>query len=73
MEADVEPDTKTGKRTEGAAADRVKHGDKSSSTRIEYDPMHLTSFGDDSTEPRSPRKSIGDAPTSEGAEAPNHV
>ena len=33
MEADVKPDTKTRKRTEDAAADRAKHGDKSSSAR----------------------------------------
>ena len=51
MEADVKPDTKTRKRTENAAADRAKQGDKSSSARVDHDPMCLTSFGDDSTEP----------------------
>ena len=50
-EADVEPETKNLKRTEDAAADRVKPEDNSFYARVDYDPMHLTSFGDDSTEP----------------------
>ena len=51
MEADIKPDTKTRKRTEDAAADRVKHGEKSSSGRVDHNPTCLTSFSDDSTEP----------------------
>ena len=44
-EADVESDTKTRRRTEGAsAADRVKSGDISS-TRVDGGPTSLTSFG----------------------------
>ena len=50
MEADVKPDTKTRKRPEHAAADRVMIGD-SSSAQVDSDPMCLTSFVDDSTEP----------------------
>ena len=51
MEADVTPDTKTRKHTEDAAADRAKHGDKSSSAQVHPDPICLTSFGGDSTKP----------------------
>ena len=69
-EADVERDTKTRKRTEEAAADRAKHGDKSSSFRVDHDPMRLPSFGGDSTELPAPEKSIGDALVDKGAEAP---
>ena len=36
---------------EDAAADRAKHGDTSSSARVDHDPMCLTNFGDDSTKP----------------------
>ena len=44
-EADVEPDTKTRRHTEGAsAADRVK-SDDISSTRVDGGPTSLTSFG----------------------------
>ena len=44
-EADVEPETKTCKRTEGAsAADRVKSGD-SSSAMVDDGPTCSTSFG----------------------------
>ena len=50
-EADVEPDTKARKRAEGAAADRAKLRDNSSSTRVDHDPVRLTSFGDDPTNP----------------------
>ena len=69
-EADVEPNTKARRRTKDAAADRSKHGDKSSSARVDHDPMRLTSFGGDSTEPPDPEKSIGDAMVDEGTEAP---
>ena len=49
MEADVTKDTKTRKRTEGAAAaERVISRDNSS-TEVDPDPICLTSFGDDST------------------------
>ena len=41
MEADVISDTKTRKCTENAAADRAKHGDKSSSAQVEPNPMCL--------------------------------
>ena len=68
-EADVEPDTKARKRTEDAAADRAKHGDRSSSFRVDHDPMCMINFGDDSTEPPAPKKSVGDALVDEGAEA----
>ena len=69
MEADVKSDTKTHKRTEDAAADRAKHGDKSSSARVDPDPMCLTSFGDDSTEPPA-LPCMDDAMIDKGAEAP---
>ena len=42
-EADIEPDTKTRKRTMNAAADRVKNAD-SSSIRVIDGPTCLTSF-----------------------------
>ena len=48
-EADVPTDTKTHKRTEGAAADHVKHGDSCSANQVDPDQMCPTSFGDDST------------------------
>ena len=45
-------DKKTRKRTEGAvAANGAKHIGDSSSAQVSPDPMCLTSFGDDSTEP----------------------
>ena len=44
-EADVEPDTKTRKRTEDAAADRAKHGDNSSFDRVDDGQTCLASFG----------------------------
>ena len=70
-EADVEPDAKTHTHTEGAAADRVKHGDSSSSARVDHDPMRLASFDDDSTEPLAFSMIYRDeAPVDEGAEAP---
>ena len=45
MEGDVEPDTKTHKRTEDAAADRVVNRDSSSARKIDNGSMSLTSFG----------------------------
>ena len=69
MEADVKPDTKTRKRTEDAAADRAKHGDSSSAKKADPDPMCLTSFGDDCTEPPAlPYRD--DAIVDKGAAAP---
>ena len=47
-EADVKPGTKTRKRTENAAAERVISED-SSFAQVDPDLMCLTSFGDDST------------------------
>ena len=60
-EADVEPNTKTCKRTEGAsAADRVKNG-KRSSVRIDDGPTCLTSFGMIAESlSMAPEKCIGD-------------
>ena len=49
-EVDVLPDTKTRKRMEDDAAERVISGD-SSSAQLDSNPMCLTSFGDDSTGP----------------------
>ena len=72
MEADVTPDTKTRKRTEDAAANRAKHGDKSSSAQVDPDPTYLASFGDDSTElPALPCRD--DTMVDKGAEAPKPV
>ena len=49
MEADITPDTKTRKRTEGAAAaERVMSGDNSSA-EVNPDPIYLASFGKDYT------------------------
>ena len=45
MEADVISDSKTGKRTEGAAAaDQAKRGDSYSSKKIQAGPTSSTSF-----------------------------
>ena len=68
-EANVEPDMKTRKRTEDAVADRAKQGDNNSSARVDHDPMRLTSFGDDSTEPPA-LPCRDDALVDQGAEAP---
>ena len=73
-EANVEPDTKTRKHTEDAAADPAKHGDNISSSRVDHDRMRLTSFGNDFTEPPAPEKSIGDALVDKkGAEGQSRV
>ena len=53
MEADVKSDTKTRNRMGDVAADRVISGD-SSSAQLDPDPMCVTRFGDDSTEPLAP-------------------
>ena len=50
MEVDVKSDTKTRKRIEDVAEDRVISGDNSSA-QVNPDPMCLTSFGDDFTGP----------------------
>ena len=66
-EANVEPDTRTRKRTEGAsAADRVMNGD-SSFARVDFVSTSLTSFGM-IAEPPAPEKSIGDALVDKDAE-----
>ena len=69
MAADLTPDTNTRKRTEDAAEDRAKHGNKSSFAQVDHVPMCLTSFGDDSTEPPTlPLRD--DALVNKGAVAP---
>ena len=46
MTADVQADTKTRERTEGAAkAARAVHGDSFSAYRVDPDPMCSTTFG----------------------------
>ena len=70
MEADVKPDTKTRKRTEGAAAaDRAKYiGDSSSSKKFNSDMTSLISFGMIAS---SPALSLSDdIPVDKGAAAP---
>ena len=67
-EADVETDTKTCKRTEGAAADGDKYGD-TSCARDEDGPTSMTSFGNIVESP-APGKCVGKALVNEGAEAP---
>ena len=70
MEADVITDTKTRKRTEGAAAaERVISGDNSSA-QVDTVPIRLTSFGDDSTGPPAFPCSRDDALRDKGAAAP---
>ena len=44
-EADAKTDTRTRKRTEGAAANGAKNG-YITSARVDHDPMRLTSFDD---------------------------
>ena len=69
-EADVELDTKTRKRMEGAAAaDRAKYGE-SVSARVDDGPTSLTSFGT-IAKPlvKAPEKFIDDALVHKGAEA----
>ena len=68
MEADVTPDTKTRKRTEGAAVDRVMSGDSSSARKVHIDPTSSTSFGMMAESPVLPLKD--DALVDKGAEAP---
>ena len=50
VEADVNPDTNARMHTEDAAADRVISGDNSFA-QVDPDPICLTIFGDDTTEP----------------------
>ena len=69
MEADIKPDTKTRKRMENVAADRVMSGD-SSSAPVDPDPMCLTSFGDDSTGPPALPCSRDDILVDKGAAVP---
>ena len=53
-EADVEPDTKTRKRTEDDAADRVMNGGSSSARRVDDGPTSLTSFSKIAEPPLAP-------------------
>ena len=69
MEADVEPNTKTHKRTQSAsAADRVVNEDGSSARRVDDGSTSLTSF-DIIVEPPAPQKCIKDALVNKGTEA----
>ena len=55
MEADGPADTKTRKRTEGAATIvQAMHGDSCSANRVDPEPMCSTSFGNNSTGPPEP-------------------
>ena len=70
-EGDVKTDKKTRKRTKGAAADRMKHGD-TSSARVDHDPMCQTSFSEEEgTEPPALPICRNNALVDEGAEVPN--
>ena len=69
MEADVQLDTETDKRIEGAAAERVIRGDKASA-EANPDPICLTSFGVDSTGPPALSCSRYGALVNKGAAAP---
>ena len=63
----VKPYKKTRKRTEGAAAaERVMSGDNSSA-QVDTDPIHLTSFGNDSARPPALNCSRNDALVDNGA------
>ena len=68
-EADVKPETKTRKRMEKAAADRVVSGDNSSA-QVDPDPMCLTSFSDDFAGPPALPCSRDDALVYKGTAAP---
>ena len=71
IEADVQADTKTLERTEGAAkAVQEMHEDSCSANRVDPDPMCSTSFGDDCTGPPALPCSRDDALVSNGAAAP---
>ena len=69
MEAEVKSDTKTRKRMEDVAADRVISRD-SSSVHVDPDPTCLISFGDDSIGPPAFLCSRHDALVDKGAAAP---
>ena len=69
MEADVKPDTKNRKRTEGAtAAEQAKHRDSCFSKRVQAGPTSSTSFGMKAEPPAPPRKD--DVLVDKGAAAP---
>ena len=71
MEADGLANTKTRKRTEGAAtAVQAMHGDSCSANRLDPNPMCSTSFGDDCTGPPAPPCSGENALVDNGATAP---
>ena len=69
MEANKEIDTKTSKRTEGAAAEDEKNGGISCA-RVADGPTSLTSFGIAEPLLMAPEKCIGEALVNEGAEGP---
>ena len=68
--ADVTSDKKTRKRTEGAAAAERVISEGNSSAQVDTDPIHLTSFGDDSTGPPIFPCLRDDALVDNGAAAP---
>ena len=68
-DADVKPDTTTRKRREDAASDPAKHGDSCSAKKVDPEPMCLTSFGDNYTEP-PPLSCRDDAMVDKGAAGP---
>ena len=61
--------TKTRKRMENVAVERVISGDNSSA-KVDTDPMYLTSFGDDSIGPPALPCLRDDALVDKGAAAP---
>ena len=69
MEADITSVKKTCKRTEDAAASGAMNED-SSFVQVDHDPMCLTSFGDDFTEPPALPCYRDDVLIDKGAEAP---
>ena len=66
--ADIPTDTKTHTRTEDAEKDRANHGDSCSAKKVDPDLMCLTSCGNDSTEPSTLPRCMGDAMVDKGAE-----
>ena len=70
MEADVIKDTKTRKRTEGAAAAEQLISGDNVSAEVDPNPICLSSFGDDSTGPSTLPCSRDDALVDNGAAAP---
>ena len=72
MEPDGHADTKTRKRTEGAAtAVQAMHGNSCSADRVDSDPTCSTSFGDDCTGSPAPPSLGKDTLVENVAAAPN--